>query len=61
MRLSAAFMWTWNLQSHYYFNIPQWIAQVGKMCGLRTALTLIYPAHFEDVPCQSGVNHIFEG
>ena len=22
-------------------------------------LTLIYPAHFEDVPCQSGVNHIF--
>ena len=25
------------------------------------SLTLIYPAHFEDVPCQSGVNHIFEG
>ena len=24
-------------------------------------LTLIYPAHFEDVPCQSGVNHIFQG
>ena len=24
-------------------------------------LTLIYPAHFEDVPCQSVVNHIFEG
>ena len=24
-------------------------------------LTQIYPAHFEDVPCQSGVNHIFEG
>ena len=24
-------------------------------------LTLIYPAHFEDVPCQSGVDHIFEG
>ena len=24
-------------------------------------LTLIYPAHFEDVPCQSGVNHIYEG
>ena len=24
-------------------------------------LTLIYAAHFEDVPCQSGVNHIFEG
>ena len=24
-------------------------------------LTLIYPAHLEDVPCQSGVNHIFEG
>ena len=21
----------------------------------------IYAAHFEDVPCQSGVNHIFEG
>ena len=26
-----------------------------------STLTLIYPAHFEDVPCQSGVNHIFEG
>ena len=24
-------------------------------------LTLIYPAHFEDVPCQSGVNHIYVG
>ena len=24
-------------------------------------LTLIYLAHIEDVPCQSGVNHIFEG
>ena len=29
-------------------------------CGDMT-LTLIYPAHFEDVPCQSGVNHIYEG
>ena len=28
---------------------------------LMYSLTLIYPAHFEDVPCQSGVNHIFEG
>ena len=26
----------------------------------RLPLTLIYPVHFEDVPCQSGVNHIFE-
>ena len=26
-----------------------------------SALTLIYPAHFEDVPCQSGVNHVYEG
>ena len=26
-----------------------------------SALTLIYLAHFEDVLCQSGVNHIFEG
>ena len=25
------------------------------------SLTLIYPAHFVDVPCQSRVNHIFEG
>ena len=24
-------------------------------------LTLIYLVHFEDVPCLSGVNHIFEG
>ena len=29
--------------------------------GKPTSLTLIYPAHFEDVPCQSGVNHIYEG
>ena len=28
---------------------------------LKKSLTLIYPAHFEDVPCQFGVNHIFEG
>ena len=27
----------------------------------KTPLTLIYPAHFKDVPCQSGVNHIYEG
>ena len=25
-----------------------------------TGLTLIYPAHFEDVTCQSGVNHILK-
>ena len=31
------------------------------VAGLTCPLTLIYPAHFEDVPCQSGVNHIFEG
>ena len=24
------------------------------------SLTLIYPTHFEDVQCQSGVNHIYE-
>ena len=24
-------------------------------------LTLIYPSHFEDVQCKSGVNHICEG
>ena len=24
-------------------------------------LTLIYQTHFEDVQCQSGVNHIYEG
>ena len=24
-------------------------------------LALIYPPHFEDVQCQSGVNHIYEG
>ena len=33
---------------------PYWLRQ-------NSFLTLIYPAHFEDVPCQSGVNHIFEG
>ena len=31
-----------------------------KICKSKY-LTLIYPAHFEDVLCQSGVNHIFEG
>ena len=29
--------------------------------GTEKRLTLIYSAHFEDVPCQSGVNDIFEG
>ena len=24
-------------------------------------LTLIHPTHFEDVQCQSGVNHIYDG
>ena len=33
----------------------------NKAQGCSTPLTPIYPAHFEDVPCQSGVNHIFEG
>ena len=33
-----------------------------SLCYCKGApLTLIYPAHLEDVPCQSGVNHIFEG
>ena len=31
------------------------------MYSQHNLLTLIYPAHFEDIPCQSGVNHIFEG
>ena len=34
--------------------------EIGIIEGTLT-LTLIYLAHFEDVPCQSGVNHIFEG
>ena len=36
---------------------------IKKPCFFRFywTLTLIYPAHFEDVPCQSGVNHIYEG
>ena len=32
----------------------------GAVCKWQQFLTLIYPAHFEDVLCQSGVNHIFE-
>ena len=24
-------------------------------------LTLIYPTQFEDIQCQSGVNHFYEG
>ena len=37
---------------------------IGESCFIQyhnLCLTLIYPVHFEDVPCQSGVNHIFEG
>ena len=30
-------------------------------CLRQVYVTLIYPAHFEDVQCQSGVNHIYEG
>ena len=31
-------------------------------CDLRNQpLALIYPPHFEDVQCQSGVNLIYEG
>ena len=32
-----------------------------QIVGQTMILTLIYPAHFEDVPRQSGVNYIFEG
>ena len=42
---------------HLYLS-RQW--SPSEICGTHL-LTLIYPAHFEDVPCQSGVNHIFEG
>ena len=33
----------------------------GLLYRNKLHLTLIYPAHFEDVPCQSEVNHIFDG
>ena len=38
-----------------------WILTINQQFEYEKILTLIYPAHFEDVPCQSGVNHIFEG
>ena len=44
----------WNVVFYVFFVL----LCIGE---LATVLTLIYPAHFEDVPCQSGVNHIFEG
>ena len=37
--------------------MPEQSSQVKQ----ESYLSLIYPAHFEDVPCQSGVNHIYEG
>ena len=39
-------------------NFQIWLNNCRCYCN---QLTLIYPAHFEDVPCQSGVNHIYEG
>ena len=41
---------------HYYYLVI-----IRKPSEPFRPLTLIYQAHFEDVPCQSGVNHIFEG
>ena len=37
------------------------LLRVSSRYPLMAALTLIYPVHFEDIPCQSGVNHIYEG
>ena len=37
------------------------VADFVRCNNMDWTLTLIYPAHFEDVPCQSGVNHIYEG
>ena len=36
------------------------IYQHFKSAFLQMTLTLIYQTHFEDVRCQSGVNHIYE-
>ena len=44
----------------YYFRLIKFKI-TSLLFILWKTLTLIYPAHFEDVPCQSGVNHIFEG
>ena len=43
--------------SDYEF-IEFWI-KLKFICN--SGLTLIYPPHFEDVQCQSRVNHIYEG
>ena len=43
------------------FGIAMSLGDVCLISGTLLHLTLIYPANFEDVPCQSGVNHIFEG
>ena len=45
--------------SLYHGNISKHVDTVIIFSKL--TLTLIYPAHFEDVQCQSGVNHIYEG
>ena len=34
---------------------------IVKMLDVKfKSVNLIYPTHFEDVQCQSGVNHIYE-
>ena len=45
----------------YIFPCPHQYPNTVRQVIFMGNLTLIYPAHFEDVPCQSGVNYIFEG
>ena len=45
----------------YKHGVHGWVKVTNWEHTGHLSLTLIYPAHFEDVLCQSGVNHIFEG
>ena len=51
---------SWVLWEKYGLSFRIKISRSSRK-SVQASLTLIYPAHFEDVPCQSGVNHIFEG
>ena len=48
-----------NERCHTSYQMFMKLPQISRIHKNHNSLTLIYPAHFEDVPCQSGVNHIF--
>ena len=50
------FWWVNQSRKPWHLLATYWLLSITQQF-----LTLIYPPHFEDVPCQSGVNHIYEG